>query len=77
MKVNSKWRKMDEMEQHIMYQSVRNAYIFLLISSFILVIYDFIQTGKLGVMFFLFTIAGVIQSVSSLYLDKKMSRDAE
>jgi uncharacterized membrane protein YhdT len=68
-------RKMDEMEMSISLKSMKWAYGYTILFLAIWVIYDYIQTRKLGFEFLLVISQNIVLTGMQLYLKWKLGKD--
>ncbi|WP_434716606.1 hypothetical protein [Lacticaseibacillus paracasei] len=67
-------RKMDEMERHFADQSIKNAYLFMVVSLFIYTIFKQFQTGKWDFVFLILIVQNLILIGSDQWLKHRADR---
>lgn len=70
-------KKMDEMEMSISLKAMKYAYMYTIIFLFIWSIYNFLDTGVLGLPFILLISQNMILIGTQLFLKEKLSKDEE
>ena len=68
-------RKMDEMEMSISLKSMKGAYAYTILFLAIWVIYDYIQTRKLGLGFLLLISQNLVLTGMQFFLKWKLGKD--